>query len=233
MKNVLFLFIMVINPLFAATYPVYVGETRVLIQKQQHGKGKTFVHLHQNETTALEAAKRVVKTEGGSFLTLIHPGKRNIVFHLHKKRYEFDPNRIFTDVGIKKTLTQFGQYSLEAHGQVKKLANKIKYLLPKGKIIAVHNNDSYSMKDYFPGHSLAADAQMLNMNARHYYRNFYFVTQKNDYFRLKKMEFNSIWQARHPTDDGSLSVYLAGNDYINVEAGFSELAAQIKMLKYA
>ncbi len=210
-----------------------LGDTTVVIQQKRHGKGKAFIHLHQNETTALRAAKVVVQAKGGSVLTLIHPGERNIVFCLQRKQYEFDPNRIFTDVGIKKTLLQFGHYTPTAHAEVKKLALKIKMLLPKGKIIAVHNNRSYSLKDYFPGHGLANDAQALNVNAQRHYRNFYLVTKKNDYLRLKQLNFNSIWQALNATDDGSLSVYLADSDYINVEAGYDQLAAQIKMLKQA
>ena len=166
-------------------------------------------------------------------MTLVHSGERNVVFYLHQKRYEFDPNRIFTDVGIKKTLIEFGNYSPQAHTEVKKLTNKIKQLLPKGKIIAVHNNKSYSLKDYLPGQDLEADARALNIHAHNHYRNFYLVTKKNDYVRLKKLKFNSIWQAHNATDDGSLSVYLAGTDYINVEAGYDQLAAQITMLKHA
>ena len=34
-------------------------------------------------------------------------------------------------------------------------------------------------------------------------------------------------------DDGSLSVFLANRAYINVEAGYDELAMQIKMLRHA
>ena len=215
------------------SYPVKVGHSLVIIQQQRHGKGKAFVHLHQNETTALKAAKAVVKTEGGSILTLIHAGQRNIVFYQHKKRYEFDPNRIFTDRGIKKTLTKFGCYSQEAHVEVKKLANKIKSLLPKGKIIAVHNNESYSLKNYLPGHHSASDARALKFNKKSYYRNFYLVTQKSDYMRLKKLNFNSVWQAGDATDDGSLSVYLATRNYVNVEAGYSQLATQVRMLRHA
>ena len=105
--------------------------------------------------------------------------------------------------------------------------------MPNGKIIAVHNNESYSLKNYLPGRPLAADARALNINAQHFYRNFYFLTQKNDYLRLKKLNFNSILQARHASDDGSLSVYLAQRGYINVEAGYDQLAAQIKMLQFA
>ncbi len=237
MTRVLFLFFSfsfsLVTMAHAAQYTVKVGDSRVIIKQEHNGCGKAFVHLHQNETTALEAARAVVNTRGGSVLTLVHSGGRNIVFHVGRTRYEFDPNRIYTDKGIKKTLLQFGKYSPTAHRDVKKLANKITSLLPQGKIIAVHNNSTYSLKNYFPGHGLACDAQSLNVNKRHFYRNFYLVTKQRDYVRLRQLNFNSIWQAPNAMDDGSLSVYLGKNRYVNVEAGYDQLAAQIKMLKYA
>lgn len=216
----------------AINHKVMVGDERVVIQ-QTVGKGKNFVHVHHNEQTALKAAKAIISREGGSLITLVHSGGRNIVFHLNHKRYEFDPNRIYTDKGIKKTLTQFGAYTPEAHQEVKKLADKIKQLLPKGKIIAVHNNSSYSLKDYLPGHELAHDAQALHMNPNNYFRNFYLVTKVSDYLRLKMEGFNGILQKPSATDDGSMSVLLARSEYINVEAGFDQLAEQIKMLQHA
>lgn len=233
MRYILLLLFLSWSSVYATSYPVKIGSSIVIIQQQTSGKGKAFVHLHQNETTALKAAKAVIKKEGGSILTLVHSGRRNIVFYHHKKRYEFDPNRIFTDKGIKKTLTQFGPYTHEAHVEVKKLADKIKRLLPKGKIIAVHNNETYSLKNYLQGHSLASDARALNFKKKSHYRSFFLVTQKSDYLRLKKFNFNSVWQAHDAKDDGSLSVYLANQDYINVEAGYSQLATQVAMLRHA
>lgn len=233
MARVFFLLLAGMTVAYASNYPISVGNSTVVIQHVHHGKGKAFVHLHQNETTALKAAKAVIQSQGGSVLTLIHSGNRNIVFSLQNKRYEFDPNRIFTDQGIKKTLLQFGPYSKAAHVEVNKLAQKIKLLLPKDKVIAVHNNQTYSLKDYLPGQASSGDARALNVNGKRHYRNFYLVTQKADYLRLKKQNFNSIWQALNATDDGSLSVYLARSDYINVEAGYDQLAAQINMLKKA
>jgi hypothetical protein len=228
-----FLLLICFHSVYASKHQVMIGHTKVIIQKVKNGKGKAFIHLHQNETTALHAAKSVVRDNGGSLLTLIHPGARNIVFQMHHKRYEFDPNRIFTDNGIKKTLRQYGNYSPEAAHEIKKLANRITVLLPKGKIIAVHNNRTYSLKNYFPGHDSVADAQALHVNPHGYHRNFYLVTKKNDYLRLKQSKFNSIWQAHDAKDDGSLSVFLSERNYINVEAGYNQLAAQIKMLKEA
>lgn len=234
MKRALLLLCILFVAGCSSNHPVKVGNTLVVIEQYNRGHGKAFVHLHQNETTARKAAISVIQSEGGSLLTLVHPGGRNVVFEMDKKRYEFDPNRIFTNVGIKKTLTQFGPYSPKAHSEVKKLADKIKVLLPKKKIIAVHNNnESYSLKKYLPGKGLAKDARRLNYSPHNYYRNFYLVTKKYEFLRLKKLNFNSIWQAPDATDDGSLSVYLSTRDYVNVEAGYDQLAEQIKMLKHA
>lgn len=217
---------------YAVNYTVVLGDASVLI-KYQWGKGKTFVHLHQNEHTALKAARVVIKKEGGSLLTLMHSGQRNIVFHLKNKRYEFDPNRIFTDQGIKKTLMQFGPYSPLAHKEVKKLALKIQTLLPDGKVVAVHNNATYSLKDYLPGHALANDAKALHLSPKNYFRNFYLVTKIKDYYRLKSKGFNGILQKKGAVDDGSLSILLASKQYVNVEAGYDQLSEQIKMLQHA
>ncbi len=211
---------------------VMVGDEKVEI-KHIVGRGKTFIHLHHNEQTALKAAQAVVQKDGGSLITLVHSGGRNVVFHLNNQRFEFDPNRIFTDNGIKKTLSQFGQYNSRAHQEVNKLATKIKQLLPKGKVVAVHNNSTYSLKDYLPGNTLEKDAQAIHMIPENYFRNFYLVTKINDFLRLKSKGYNGILQKPSATDDGSLSIYLAKNDYINVEAGYDQLVEQIKMLQHA
>ncbi len=211
---------------------VMVGDEKIEIMHTL-GRGKTFIHVHHNEQTALKAAQAVIKQEGGSLITLVHSGGRNIVFHLNQMRYEFDPNRIFTDNGIKKTLATLSQYSPEAHKEVRKLAEKIKQLLPAGKVVAVHNNSSYSLKDYLPGNPLERDAQAIHMLPRNYYRNFYLVTKISDFLRLKSNGYNSILQKNSATDDGSLSIYLAKNEYINVEAGYDQLLEQIKMLQHA
>lgn len=215
-------------------HSVMVGDNKIEIIKQA-GQGKTLIHLHENELTALNAAKAYVDVKGGTLISLRHSGKRNITFYLNNKRYEFDPNRIFTDVGIEKTLKEFGYYSQPAHREVKKLANKLIGLLPEGKIIAVHNNqsESYSIKEYGNGASLADEVEVATCLAANHYRNFYFVTQRHEYERLKKLKFNVALQAITPTDDGSLSYYLGKKNYINIESGYDQLAEQINMLHWA
>lgn len=230
----MFMFVFGVGHATKTRVRVQLGDTPVVVEKIQRGHGKAFVHVHQSETTALKAARAVVLSEGGSLVTLHHPGGRNIVFHLNNTRYEFDPNRMFTDAGIKKTLEQFGPYSAKAHGLVKLLAEQVTAALPNNQtVIAVHNNQEYSLKEYYPGASLEHEAEALYVPKPKAYRNFYLVTKKTDYARLKQSKFNSVLQARTPEDDGSLSVYLNSKPYVNVEAGYDQLAAQIKMLRAA
>ena len=222
-----------ISPSWAKQYPVKLGNTLVFIIKEQYGRGKAFVHVHENETTALEAARTLIRHQGGSLLTLKHGGGRNITFSLHHKQYEFDPNRIFTNQGICKTLNEYGPYSKAAHRVVKKFATRIINLLPQGKSIAVHNNETFSLKNYLPGQNLAHEARKLHYNRQQHYRNFFIVTQKGDYDRLTAQQFNSVWQAKSAEDDGSLSIRLHKQKYVNVEAGYDQLSTQIMMLKHA
>lgn len=232
MKYFFYLCLIATSLVHAKTYTVKLGKTKVNIIKQ-YGKGKTFVHLHENEVTALKAAKTYIAHKGGTLITLKHSGKRNIVFYLRNVRYEFDPNRIFTDKGIKKTLKKLGPYSIAAHHEVKKFANKIKRLLPKGKIIAVHNNRDYSMKEYFPHHPLAGDVRALHYYPKNSYRNFYFVTKSKEYNRLANLKFNVALQANKASDDGSLSFYLGKKNYINIESAYDALKEQVKMIYHA
>ncbi len=232
MKYFLYLFLVISSMVHAKIYPVKLGETKVEIIKRK-GLGKTFIHLHENEFTALAAAKCFIEREGGTLIHLKHSGARNVVFYLKGIRYEFDPNRIFTDAGIRKTLKRHGHYSVAAHREVRKLAHNIIRLIPKGKVVAVHNNRDYSIKEYFPHHSLAADARSLHYRPFTSYRNFYFVTKKEDYERLKRLHFNVALQANNAQNDGSLSYYLAKKNYINIETGYGQLVAQLKMLHHA
>ncbi|WP_244946964.1 capsule assembly Wzi family protein [Legionella israelensis] len=228
-----FLLTFISHMVSASVYPVMVGNEKVLIKVWQGEGKKIFVHLHQNETTALKAAKTVFRQQKAGLLTLQHSGGRNIHFRLNHQRFEFDPNRIFTDKGIKASLKKYSHYTPEAYQEVKKLAEAILKHLPEGRIIAVHNNQGYSIRDYLPGHSLASDAKAVYLSPGHYFRNFYLFTQKKDYLHFKTLGLNGVLQAENASDDGSLSVLFRHKSYINVEAGYNQLSEQIQMLNLA
>jgi hypothetical protein len=234
--SILFLLFSIYFPTFANMPKVTIrnlslGQTKVKLRVEDYGPGKVFVHLHANETTALAAARAVAKQSGGQVITLVHQKKRDIHFVYRGHHYEFDPNRVFTHQGVRHTLIKHHCYDPRVIPMIRSFAQTVLSSIPSGqKIIAVHNNKDYSLRDYFPKHELAHDASDYYYKPHSNYRNFYLVTSANDFMRYKKFGFNVVNQAKQATDDGSLSIALAKRQYINVEAGYGELTPQKQML---
>lgn len=216
----------------AQPIPVTLGDSTIAIDYHP-GAGPIYVHLHENETTALQAIKKIAPLHKSAWLSLRHRGTRNVCFTLEGKSYTFDPNRIFTAQGIRLSLKKYGAYSPQAFEAVNALATKIKTLIGQRSVIAVHNNKSYSFQDYLPGHALAQDAKYVNFPMKSHYRNFILVTRHQDYCRIIKQRENVIEQHHAAQDDGSLSIYMARSAYVNVEAGYNQLSAQYRMLQKA
>lgn len=210
---------------------VYLGRTPVQIRHENYGPGKVFVHLHANEITALLAARDVARQSGGQVITLVHQKARDISFIYRHYRYTFDPNRIFTPQGVRHTLIKHCCYDPRVIPIVRKFAQAIIKTIPsKQQVVAVHNNKEYSLRDYFPNHELADDALSYYYKANSNYRNFYLVTTTADFKRYKALGFNVIEQSKLARDDGSLSIVMVKDRYVNVEAGFGQLQPQKKML---
>ena len=213
---------------------IYLGQTPIQIRHENYGPGKVYVHLHANETTALLAAREVARQYGGQVITLVHQKERDIGFIYRKHRYTFDPNRIFTPQGVRHTLIKHHCYDPRVIPMIKHFAEVLLKTIPtKQKVVAVHNNKEYSLRDYFPKHELAHDALSYYYKTKSNYRNFYLVTTNEDFKRFKTFGFNVVEQAKVARDDGSLSIAMANNDYVNVEAGFGQLQFQKKMLQKA
>ncbi|HSK13775.1 MAG TPA: hypothetical protein VK907_11205, partial [Phnomibacter sp.] len=93
---------------------VHMGDdTRVLVVPmcKEPLPGIWFVHVHEDEATAVLAATEFIDSTGqGCFMTLKHGMGRNIQFTLGGITYKFDPNRIYTDAGRRATLARLGPY---------------------------------------------------------------------------------------------------------------------------
>lgn len=230
---VLLLLFFIMMPTFASKEVIRLGDSSVTLYWHNNGE-PVFVHLHESETTAWQAIRQHTSQHGGSYLHLHQSGQRNICFNQQKKRYCFDPNRIFTDEGIKKTLsTHSRQYHPAAHKEVTKLSNRIKQIIAKRPVIAVHNNREYSMRDYMNKHNLADEAQALHWHDARRYRDFLLITQSHLWSKIKQTPHNAVLQADNSTDDGSLSIWMANYAYINCEAGYGHLKQQLHQLKLA
>ncbi len=218
----------------AGTETYQLGETPVTIKVTEYGSGGfVLVALHRNESTSVGAAKQVLGRYGGTLVELIHDGGREVAFTYEGKRYSVDPNRIFTDTGIKRALR--GGYSKEVHEVVKGLADAIVRRLPRRVLVALHNNTngSYSIKSYEAGGANAGDASSVYPAPGKDPDDFFFVTTSALYGIMKDAGYNVVLQSRSASDDGSLSVYAArsGLAYVNVEAEQGHAAEQVDMLE--
>lgn len=201
--------------------------------------GLTYLNLHDNENTAVEAALDVLARHGGRLVELVHSGERNVAFRVGDSTYTFDPNRIFTDAGADTTLARLGASSPAAHAAVRAFADAVLALLDPAAltaVVTVHNNTeaSYSVLSYTGGGDYEADALFVHVASDEDADDFFFVTERGLYDRLRSEGFNAVLQDNAAaTDDGSLSVYAGreGLPYVNVEAQHGHRAEQIEMLE--
>jgi hypothetical protein len=214
---------------------VKVGDSEIQVVTSQGTKAEpVYFRPHENETTSADATKEIIKNYGGTFVELKSKGERLITFSIKNKTYTFDPNRMFTTVGVVKTLQQYGGSSKEAESEVSKFAGGLeqRYFNGKNLVVAVHNNtDGAPLTiETYKG---STDAAAININPERDPDDFFFVTTEAHFKFLKEKGFNVVLQNNAAvTDDGSLSVYCGKQQipYINVEGEIGHLKQQAEML---
>ncbi|MDB6125678.1 MAG: hypothetical protein JWQ71_4671 [Pedosphaera sp.] len=217
-----------------------IGDTNVsAVTHQKLCNTPTMINVHDDENTSVEAGKINLNQYGGRLIELVHSGERLVTFKLDGKQYSFDPNRVFSDVGIVATLKKHSSYSEAAHKEIKSFATAYlkHFTLDKEPvIIALHNtvDGTFSVESFVPGASLASDAAAAYASPNRNKFDFFYVTDKKFYDYLKARDFNVVLQDNdRVTEDGSLSVYFSrkGIPYINIEAEIHNLNNQIEMVK--
>jgi len=220
--------------------PFKAGNAIVTAEVFQHGKPwPTMINVHDDENTSVAAGKIIIEQSGGRLIELSHGGKRLITFNLNGERFSFDPNRIFSDAGIRDTLERRSTWSEAAHRTVKRFAKQFleHFALDREPVVmALHNtvDGTYSIESYRPGAEHAAAAADLHISTNRSRFDFFYVTDKRFFDFLKQRDFNAVLQDNAVVpDDGSLSVYFArkGIPYVNIEAELNHLNAQIEMVR--
>jgi HEAT repeat protein len=221
-------------------YEEKIGDTTIKVRVYARGGEKQdliFINLHHNEKTSVQAARRVVDEVGGMVMALDHPGERLVTFQLHGKSYTFNPNGIFTDAGIEKTVRGPSIFIPEAKRAVKQFAETLleKYVRNRRVIIAVHNNShSFTVDLWDKNGPRARDAAEFFKGDPRHPHNFFLVTTVEDFNLLKSYGYNVVRQDNErATDDGSLSIFCGRNGirYINSEAELGDTLGQTSMLR--
>lgn len=228
--------------------PVDLGNGKVqlkIIENGEPGSNLVFVHVHENETTSLQVAQEYLKSNPGRIVTLMHSeaGKvnRNVKFNIGKYKFEFDPNRIFTNDKkiLKKSVKSECNDSLiynQAIKQVDHLANIIwNQVKNYDLIIALHNNknecatckrkgwfgfrmedESYNITSYVKKCDTSSESnqscEAIYINPLYNNSEFFIVTQKIDFEKLLSRNCTVVLQNADPVDDGSMSVYAVKNN---------------------
>lgn len=211
-----------------------VGSRTVVVADFSKGEGLTFINLHDDENTSIEAAIDVIDRFGGKLLQLKHTGERNLEFRIGRTRYEVDPNRIFTDRGARESLQKFGRYSEESMKEVRTFAQKLVEGINSDVIFTLHNNtdENYSAASYLDEYKNDAEDVFIKEGSDP--DDFFFVTERLFFDALKVRGFNVVLQNNETmTDDGSLSVLAAQRKipYINIEAEHGHTEQQTRMLE--
>ncbi|MBI4667894.1 MAG: hypothetical protein HY747_01715 [Elusimicrobia bacterium] len=228
---------------------IKIGLTDVFIRtvdvKAGPASGVVFVVLHDDENVASASAEEIVQNYGGRLVELIHRGTRRIEFYSGGRRYSFDPNRIFTEEGLRATLNSDNEQAL---GHVRNFAallfNDERYLGGASRaVVAVHNNGDAgeSVLSYGPGGRYEPDVEDVYVNSVRDADDFFFVTNRGVFEHFRNLGFNAVLQDNiNVRDDGSLSVrcreFCDGQSvlYLNAEAQQpGHLREQVAMLTEA
>jgi hypothetical protein len=217
-----------------------LAENIIPIKIQQYGERTdiVFINLHDDEVTSVDAAKRVLEEYGGLLIEVENHAQRNIRFKLDRYFFNVDPNRIFSEEGIRKSLEQLGKVSNKAIDEVEKLGQRIIQLIPEEAkcVIALHNNtpDLFSVTEYTAGNKRSVDSKKVYVNAEQDADDFFLTTDNNLYEKLADKGFNTILQDnKRCTEDGSLSVYCGKKNirYVNCETEHGKTEQYYEMMK--
>jgi hypothetical protein len=216
-----------------------LGDKTISFKVIQYGQSISTccINVHDNEATAVQAARAILEQEGGLLIKIDNNAQRLVSFSFKGVVYTFDPNRIFSASGIKLTLTAKGKINPLAITEVEKFAAHLLQLIPDSAscIVALHNNTDgdYSVKSYQAGGKRQSDARQVYAAELQDADDIALTTDEDLFAKMSALGYNSILQDNIKVDrDGSLSVHYGelNKRYINIETQFGKTVQYKEML---
>lgn len=217
-----------------------VGSTIVYARVTESGSpSPTFINVHDDENTSVKAGKKALTHSNGRIIELHHNGSRFVTFQLDGQTYRFDPNRIFSPVGVRATLERTRNYSETAQQTIETFAGRFLKTFALDRepvIIALHNTDGHglSIHSYSASGDKPTTASATHVSTNRFAGDFFYVTDRRFFDYLQTRDFNvTLQDDANVPDDGSASVYFArqGIPYVNIEADVKHLQEQIEMVR--
>jgi hypothetical protein len=228
--------------LAAPTSPPVADPVRTAIKE---GARACLVHLHGEEQQALAAATLLQQECPANLLFIEHAGQRHVTVAAGDLACKIDPNRVFTASGLAGDAFHLEKGAhrerCRSSGAVRAaLEEWVEHTLRPAldrcragaslPVIALHNNTEIEIRRFVRPDgkeswaTLPRDGNPAVREQGHGGRDlhdFFLATQEGDFAALSARH-NAVLQARAPrrgdgSDDGSLSVALAGERYVNVE----------------
>ncbi|MFC1746903.1 hypothetical protein ACFLZR_01045 [Candidatus Neomarinimicrobiota bacterium] len=224
----------------ATTNTLYLGEERIWIHIHEASEpGLTYVRIHDDENTAREAAQIFIRDHGGRLVEFRHGRGREVVIRRNGIQERFDPNRMFSDLGLERTLFRYGNSTPENIALVQQFREQVSDLIgiEAGKtIISVHNNTegNLTIEDYAEGEMYGLGTEELYISPTEDPDDFFITNERILFDALKSQGFNVVLTVdQHPRDPGSLHRYVnrLGGVAVTVEAEHGHLEKQIHMLE--
>ncbi len=221
------------------THTIYLGDEKVWVDIYgQPEAGITLLNLHDNENTAAEAGQAFIRKHGGRLIELRHGRGREVVVRLKDELHRFDPNRMFSDAGLRMSLEYFHNYSDDVFAIAANFRDSVTDLFAVREgmaVIVLHNNtpDKMTIKDFRPGEWYGEDTRKISINPQRDPDNFFVVT-KNDLFAALHLKgYNVALKAHNPPDRGMVMDYFEqlGVLCVTVETEHDKLAEQAEMLE--
>ncbi len=222
--------------------PFQIGNTTIHAHVcHRNPSGPTYLNVHDDENTSVQAGKKILAQTGGRLIELVHSGKRHVAFELDGQTYRFDPNRIFSPVGVRATLERTRNHSAAAQQAIEAFTTSLieTFALDREPvIIALHNTGGggLSINSYLANGDKPTTASATHGSTNRFAGDFFYVTDRRFFDYLKARDFNvTLQDDANVPDDGSASVYFARKriPYINVEADNGHLTEQLEMVRVA
>ncbi len=205
---------------------------------ERPGSGLTFVNLHDNENTSAEAAIQTITRHGGRLVELRHGRGRNVVIRKHGMMNSFDPNRMFSEKGLRRSLANSTGLSDANLALGTRFATEVLNLIgysPAEPLVAVHNNTQgkLTIHDFQEGQLYGPDSRAVNLSTDQDPDDFFFTNSPGLFEALSDLGYNAALMAGTPPDRGTLGCYINSIDgiYVNVETEHGHLKEQVAMLE--
>jgi hypothetical protein len=199
-----------------------------------------FLVVHDNEDTGVKAAFDYIQFSGGSVIDSQYGDVRNYSFSYDSEWYQIDPNKIYTESGIRDGLARYGAVNDVVVAELLKASKVIlnQYSASKPSyIFTLHNNTdgSFGIASYLKGYELESTADSLYINFQMDPDDLVLVTEPDLFTSLKRENINVVLQSKRAPDDGSLSIYAMQNQipYLNVEVQHGHQYENLRLIEIA